>query len=419
MRLPAMPKAPDDSQARHTMKMRAAVLYKQGLPAPFSHSRPLVIESVELQGPGEGEMLVEIAAAGLCHSDLSSIVGVRPRPLPLVPGHEGAGIVREVGLGVTRFSAGDHVVMVFVSSCGHCGYCAAGRNNLCETSWHARANGTLPSGLRKLRAEAVTLNHNSGLSVFAEYAVVSETSVVKIDKDIPLGDAAVFGCAVITGVGAVVNTAKAKVGSRIAVIGLGGVGLSAILGARLAGASKIVALDVNEEKFALARDLGATDVVNARDPRAVAIVKDLTSGGVDHAFEMAGVSAATETAYAITRRGGQAVIAGLPGPAQSFSVPVAAMVSDERAVVGSYMGSSVPERDIPLLLELYRAGRLPVQKLRTGSVTLDTINEGFDRLAAGQTVRDILLFGEEASHATVTAQRKPIPTSPATMRAST
>jgi alcohol dehydrogenase len=374
------------------MKMRAAVLYEQGKPAPYAKSRPLVIENVDLAAPGEGEMLVEIAAAGLCHSDLSSIAGVRPRPLPMVPGHEAAGVVREVGPGVTRFGAGDHIVMVFVSSCGHCGYCSGGRNNLCEASWKSRANGTLPSGLRKLRAEDVTLNHNSGLSVFAEYAVISQNSAIKIEKDVPLEDAAVFGCAVITGVGAVVNTAKAKVGSRIAVIGLGGVGLSAILGARVAGASRIIAIDINEHKLALAKELGATDVVDARDARTVELVKDLTQGGVDHAFEMAGAPAATQTAYSITRRGGQVVIAGLPGPSQTFAIPVAAMVSDERVVAGSYMGSSVPERDIPLLLELYRGGHLPVQKLRTGSVTLDTLNEGFDRLEAGQTVRDILLF---------------------------
>jgi len=367
-------------------------MYEQGKPAPYAQSRPLVVENIELDRPGPGEVLVEVAAAGLCHSDLSAIAGLRPRAVPTVVGHEAAGVVREVGPGITDLHAGDQVVMVFVTSCGHCSYCDSGRPNLCEASWAARAQGTLQSGARRLRLGKTYLNHYSGLSVFAEFAVVSRNSLVKIDADIPLRDAAVFGCAVITGVGAVVNTAKVPVGSAVAVVGLGGVGLSAVLGAQVAGAAQIVAVDLSDRKLALARELGATDVVSARDPDHVAAVRDLTSGGVHFAFEMAGVSAAMQSAYAMTRRGGRVVVAGLPGPQQTFAIPVAALVSDERAIMGSYMGSCVPQRDVPRFLELYRRGRLPVNRLRSGTVTLDTINEGFDRLASGETVRDLLTF---------------------------
>jgi alcohol dehydrogenase len=374
------------------MKIRAAVMYEQGKPAPYAVSRPLVIEDVELDGPGSGEVLVQIAAAGLCHSDLSAIAGTRARAVPTVVGHEAAAVIREVGPDVTNFKPGDHVVMVFVASCGHCAHCYGGRPNLCESSWDARARGTLQSGARKLRVGNTVLNHYTGLSVFAEYAVVSQNSLVRIDPDIPLEDAAIFGCAVVTGVGAVVNTAKMPFGSTVAVIGLGGVGLSALLGAHAAGAARIIAIDVSEDKLCLARQLGATDTFNAQDPKCVEAVRDATSGGVAFAFEMSGAAAAFSTAYAILRRGGLLVAAGLPEAKQTFSVPIAAMVSDERGIKGSYMGSCAPQRDLPFFLDLYRRGRLPVNRLRSSAVTLDTINEGFDRLARGETVRDVLVF---------------------------
>ena len=374
------------------MKIRAAVMYEQGKPAPYAVSRPLVIENVELDGPGPGEVLVQIAAAGLCHSDLSAIAGLRARAVPTVVGHESAAIIREVGPGVTNFKVGDHVVMVFVASCGHCAHCYSGHPNLCESSWEARARGTLQSGARRLHIGDKVLNHYTGLSVFAEYAVVSQNSLVRIDPDIPLEDAAVFGCAVLTGVGAVVNTAKMPFGSVVAIIGLGGVGLSALLGAHAAGASRIIAIDVSEDKLCLARQLGATDTFNARDPKYVEAVRDATSGGVAFAFEMSGVSGTVAAAYSMLRRGGLVVVAGLPEAKQTFTVPIAAMVSDERGVRGSYMGSCVPHRDLPIFLELYRQGRLPVNRLRSASVTLDTINEGFDRLARGEAVRDVLVF---------------------------
>ena len=375
------------------MKMRAAVMYEQGLPAPYADSRPLVIEDVDLDGPGEGELLVEIAAAGLCHSDLSAIAGKRPRTLPTVVGHECAGIVREVGPGVSGLSVDDHVVMVFVASCGHCPYCFDARPNLCESSWASRTNGTLSTGGRRLSLRGVALNHYSGISAFAEYAVVSQSSVVAIDKAFCLKDAALFGCAVLTGVGAVVNTADLKMGETAAVVGLGGVGLSAILGARAAGASRVIAIDTNPTKLALARELGATDVFDAAAPQTSDAIKDLTGGGVAHVFEMAGVPSAIELSYAILKRGGQLTISSLPDPSARFAMPLANLVGDERSIVGSYMGSCSPNRDIPRFLELYRQGRLPVDRLRSAEHELSAINSGFDRLARGEAVRDLVVFG--------------------------
>lgn len=374
------------------MKMQAAVLYEQGLAAPYVESRPLVVEEVDLEGPGEGELLVEIAAAGLCHSDLSAIAGKRPRAVPAVAGHECAGVVREVGAGVSGVSVGDHVVMVFVASCGRCQYCDDGRPNICESSWGARAQGTLSTGARRLSIKGRPLNHWSGISAFAEYAVVSQTSVVPVPRDVPLKDAAIFGCAVATGVGAVVNTARLKLGETAAVVGLGGVGLSALLGARAAGAGRIIAIDTNPAKLELALSLGATDAFMATDPDTPAAVKQLTGGGVRHVFEMAGVGPAVALAYALLKRGGQLTVAGVQPPGAQFALPVTDMVNDERAVVGSYMGGCSPQRDIPRFVELYRQGRLPVDRLRSAEHALADINSGFDRLDRGEAVRDLVVF---------------------------
>ena len=380
------------------MKIRAAVLYEQGTPVPYAESRPLVVEEVDLDGPGPGEVLVQIAAAGLCHSDLSAIAGMRPRAIPVVAGHESSGIVREVGPGVSQFKPDDHVVIVFVASCGHCVHCYGGHPNLCESSWDARVKGTLQSGARRLHIGGRPLNHYSGISCFAEYAVVSETSLVRIDNDVPLEDAAAFGCAVITGVGAIVNAAKVSFGSSVAVVGLGGVGLSALLGAHAAGAARIIAIDVSEDKLHLARELGATDTFNGRDANCVQAVRDATGGGVHYAIEAVGAPASLATAYSVLRRGGQLVVTGLPDPKLTFPVAISQMVTDDRGIRGSFMGSCIPHRDIPLFIDLYRSGRLPVNRLRSGTVSLETINEGFDRLARGETVRDILVFKESRTH---------------------
>ncbi|MFL6623425.1 MAG: zinc-dependent alcohol dehydrogenase family protein [Sulfurifustis sp.] len=374
------------------MQIRAAVLETMGAPPPYAQSRPLKIDQVDLHPPGEGEVLVRVAAAGLCHSDLSVINGDRPRPTPMALGHEAAGIVEEVGAGVHDLKRGDHVVMVFVPSCGHCGPCAEGRPALCEPGAAANVAGTLLSGARRIQRAGSPIHHHLGVSAFAEYATVSRRSLIKIDPDLPLDQAALFGCAVLTGVGAVVNTAQVRVGMTTAIVGLGGVGLAALLGAIAAGASRIVAVDVAEDKLAIAKKLGATETFNASQPDCVDMVRAATGGGLDFCFEFAGSVKALELAYRITRRGGTTVTAGLPPPAATFPLPAVHLVGEERTLKGSYIGTCVPVRDIPRYIALFGQGRLPVDRLMTGRLELDEINVGFDRLARGEAIRQVVTF---------------------------
>lgn len=372
------------------MRIRAAVLETMGAPAPYAVSRPLRIQEVDLEPPGPSEVLVRIAAAGLCHSDLSVINGDRPRPLPMVLGHEAAGIVEEVGPGVDDLVKGDHVVLVFVPACGHCLPCMEGRPALCEPGAAANGAGTLLSGARRLRRDGVAIHHHVGVSAFAEYATVSRRSLVKIDPELPLEEAALFGCAVLTGAGAVINTGGVRPGQTVAVVGLGGVGLCALLAAVASGAREIVAIDILPEKLAFARQLGATLTFDAREQRVAEAVREATRGGVDFAFELAGSAAALELAWAITRRGGTTITAGLPHPSARLPVPIVQLVAEERALKGSYIGTAVPARDVPRLIDLYRKGRLPVDRLMSGRMALDDINEGFDRLARGAAIRQIV-----------------------------
>ncbi len=374
------------------MKIRAAVLNAIGADAPFAKSKPLVVERIDLDPPGHGEVLVKIAAVDPCHSDLSVINGDRPRPMPMALGHEAAGIVEETGDGVTDLARGDHVVMVFVPSCGHCLPCAEGRPALCEPGAAANGAGTLLSGARRLSRQGQPINHHLGCSAFAEYATVSRRSLVKIDADLPLAEAALFGCAVLTGVGAVVNTAQVRAGASTAVIGLGGVGLASVLGARAAGARQIVAIDLSDAKLELARALGATHTFNAGDTDTQAQVRALTAGGVEYAFELAGSIRALELAYGITRRGGMTVTAGLPPSTSTLALSPVSLVAEERTVKGSYIGTCVPARDIPRYVDLYRQGKLAVNRLLTGQLQLDDINRGFDLLHEGKAVRQIVVF---------------------------
>ena len=380
------------------MEIEAAVLQAMGASSPFVVSRPLTLERLELDPPGPGEVLVRIKAAGLCHSDLSVINGNRPRPMPMALGHEAAGIVEEVGAveGGTAESSlrpGDHVVCVFVPSCGQCEPCTVGRPALCEPGAAANGAGTLLSGGRRLhRLDGSSVSHHLGVSGFADYATVSRRSLVKVDEDLPLEEAALFGCAVLTGVGAVFNTARVPAGSSVAVIGLGGVGLSSLLGAVAAGARRVVAIDLSEEKLAFARELGATDTFNARDPDVVAEVKAATGGGVEYAFEMAGSTGALDSAFQMTRRGGMTVTAGLPAPSATLPLTPVTLVAEERTLKGSYIGTAVPGRDIPRYIELYRRGRLPVDRLLSGTLKPAELNEGFDRLHAGDVIRQVVML---------------------------
>jgi alcohol dehydrogenase len=373
------------------VRIKAAVLNEMGASTPYALSKPLSIEEIDLDSPGPGEVLVKIAAAGLCHSDLSVIEGNRPRPMPMALGHEAAGVVEELGPGVDDLKPGDHVVMIFVPSCGHCLPCSEGRPALCEPGAAANTAGTLLSGAKRLHRNGQNINHHLGISGFAEYATVSRRSLVKIDAELPFDEAALFGCAVMTGVGAVINTAKVSAGSSVAVIGLGGVGLSSLLGAIAAGARRVIAVDLSDEKLGLARQLGATDTFNAGSADAIKEVREATGGGVEYAFEMAGSVRAMDLAYKITRRGGTTVTAGLPPPTHTFNIPQVNLVAEERTVKGSYIGTCVPTRDIPRYIELYRRGKLPVDRLMSDHLKLEEINLGFDRLHEGKAVRQVVV----------------------------
>jgi alcohol dehydrogenase len=377
------------------MKIKAAVLREMGASLPYAASRPLQIEELQLDPPGPGEVLVRIAAVGLCHSDLSVVNGSRPRPLPMALGHEASGVVAATAADVEDLVPGDHVVMAFMPSCGHCLPCAEGRPALCEPGAAANGKGTLLSGKIRLHDQAMPIHHHLGCSGFADHAVVSRRSLVKVDKDVPFATAALFGCAVLTGVGAVVNTAGVKPGQTVVIIGLGGVGLAALLGALASGAAQVVAVDLSEEKLRFARDLGATATVNGGVADAVEQVLTLTRGGADFALEFAGASRALANAIAMTRRGGMTVTAGLPPPNATLELNIVSLVAEERTLKGSYIGTCVPIRDIPRFVALYKQGRLPVDRLLSDVIGLDQINEGFDRLHEGSVSRLIVTFGAQ------------------------
>ncbi|MBS0374132.1 MAG: zinc-binding dehydrogenase [Proteobacteria bacterium] len=374
------------------MRTRAAILSRAGLPRPYATSRPLEIEEIELAEPGPGEVLIAVRAAGLCHSDLSVIDGNRPRPLPMALGHECAGVVVSLGDGVTDLSVGDHVVAAFVPSCRACGPCRQGRPALCEPGAASNSAGTLLGGARRLSRGGAALHHHLGVSAFADHAVLSRRSLVRVDPTLRFEEAALFGCAVVTGVGAVVNTAQLHAGASVAVVGLGGVGLAALLGARAAGAGEVVAIDLAPEKLALARELGATQLVAAGEPDVAERVRELTHGGVDVAFEMAGSARALELAFTVTRRGGTTVSAGLAPPAARLALSPLTLVAEERTLRGSYLGSADPARDIPRYIGWFREGRLPVDRLLSARLALGDINRGFDELADGRAVRQMIVF---------------------------
>jgi len=355
------------------VKVRGAVLAEMGREAPYADSRPLEIVELDLQPPGPGEILIRVRAAGLCHSDLSVIDGTRPRVMPMVLGHEAAGEVVELGPDVDEFTPGDHVVLAFVPSCGRCGPCLDGRAALCEPGAAANAAGSLLSGARRWQGrEDSPLHHHLGVSAFAEHIVVSAHSAVKVDRELPFEIAALFGCAVLTGVGAALYSARVSPGDSVAVFGLGGVGLAALLGE-------------------LALSLGATHAILG-GPGTQDEVRAATGGGAVKVIETAGRAAVLAQAYAATRRGGTTVTVGLPDPAQMLSISAVSLVAEEKTLRGCYLGSAVPARDIPRFVALYRAGLLPVERLLTHLLTLEQLNEGFDRLAGGHAVRQAVIL---------------------------
>ena len=374
------------------MKTKAAVLHNAEQPLPYANSQPMVIEEIELDGPGEGEVLVEVKGAGLCHSDLSVINGSRPRPMPMVLGHEASGIVREVGQGVYGFEPDDHVIFTFIPSCGMCRYCAEGRPSLCEPGMDANNAGTLMNGGQRFSSNGKPYFHHCGVSGYSQFTITLPGSLVNIDKSLPFELATLFGCAVMTGTGAVMNTANIQSGQSVAVFGLGGVGLAALMGAKACNAGQIIAVDLLDSKLEMAKNLGATHVVNAKDNNPVEVIQDLTHGGVEIAIESAGNATVLAQAYESTMRGGTTVAIGLPHPDHQFSIPAVTLSAMEKTVKGSYQGSCVPSRDIPKFIEMFHAGQLPVDQLLTDTLHLEEINEGFDRLHKGEVARQVILF---------------------------
>jgi NDMA-dependent alcohol dehydrogenase len=363
--------------------MRAAVL--RGV------NQALTVEDVDLADPSGGEVLVRIEASGVCHSDWNVIAGVTPNPFPVVLGHEGAGIVEETGAGVGSVAPGDHVVLSWLPGCGHCALCREGRPNLCETSFSAMLEGTLPDGTTRLAQNGSPLYHYSFLSTFAERCVVPEESCVKIRPDASLDVAALVGCAVMTGVGAAINRAKVEPGSSVLVFGAGGVGLSAVLGAKLAGARTIIAVDPVPFKRELALELGATSTVDPGEEDPAEAVRGITGGrGADYAFEAAGIPALVTAAYDAVRRGGTVVSIGIAPEDADVSIPASRLPREEKIVTGSFYGSCRPHTDMPRILDLYMDGRLDLDRLVSKTFALEEINEAFDAMNAGEVARAVI-----------------------------
>lgn len=368
------------------MKTRAVLLSAAGAARPYGGSRPLQVVELDLEGPRQVELLVAVEAAGVCHSDLSVVDGNRLRPLPMALGHEAAGTVLEVGPGVDDVAVGDRVVLVFVPSCGRCRECASGRPALCPRGAAANGAGELRGGGRRLSRDGVPVHHHLGVSAFSDTVVVDRGSVVVVPRSVPPEVAALFGCALLTGVGAVHNTAGVRPGESVGVWGLGGVGLSAVLGAVVAGAYPVVAVDPVPAKRALALELGATVALDVDTD-----VRDVVPGGVRHAFEAVGRAATLAVAFAATARGGVTTSVGLPHPDEQLRIPALQLVAEARTLRGSYLGDAVPQRDIPDLVALWEAGRLPVERLRSAVLPLDAVNEAMEALADGSAVRQVLL----------------------------
>jgi alcohol dehydrogenase len=363
------------------MRTRSALLSRVGADRPYATSAPLTVTDLDLDPPGEGELLVRVEAAGVCHSDLSVVDGNRVRPLPMALGHEAAGVVERVGPAVADVRAGDHVVLVFVPACGSCRHCAGGTPALCVAGAAANGAGTLLRGGRRLWRAGEPVHHHLGVSAFSEYAVVDRASAVVIPDDVPWETAALFGCALLTGVGAVHHTVTVRPDNSVAVFGLGGVGLSAVMGAAVVGAREIVAVDPVPAKRELALSVGAT---RALHPDEAADVR------VDYAVEAVGSAGVLAAAFAATGRGGTTVAVGLPHPSAELRLPALPVVAEAKTLTGSYMGSAVPQRDIPRLIGLWRDGRLPVERLHTGTLSLDEINTAMDALADGTAVRQLI-----------------------------
>lgn len=370
------------------MRIRGAVLEEIGRSGPFAESKPISVDQVELEGPGPGEILVRVEAAGLCHSDLSVVDGVRPRPVPMLLGHEAAGRVAALGEGVADLAVGDRVVLTFLPRCGECPECATDGRLPCRRGSASNGEGTLISGASRLRRGEETVAHHLGVSGFADHAVVDRRSAVLVPEDVPAEIAALLGCAVLTGGGAVLNAATPQPGESTIVVGLGGVGMAALLTAVAVGSGPVIGVDMNDEKLALARSLGADEAMTPSE----ALERGATAAVV---IEAAGSARAFETAVQLTGPGGTTVTVGLPSPDAAASIAPLGLVAEARTIVGSYLGSAVPERDIPIFVGMWREGRLPLERLISDRVPLEDINSALDRLAGGEALRQIIRFDAE------------------------
>ena len=350
------------------------------------------VEEIEVRSPRRDEVMIRLAACGVCHSDLSATNGTIPIPPPLVLGHEGAGVVVDVGEGVTGLSVGDHCVTMFVSMCGKCRYCVTGRPAICDQA--AKTVSTLPDGsVPTTDMNGNPLNVFTGCGVMSEFATLHVDSVIRIDKTIPLDRAALIGCGVMTGVGAVINTAKVEPGSTTVVFGAGGVGLNAIQACVLAGATMIVAVDTRDEKLELARRFGATHTVNATgETNVVRALRKLTGGGADYAFECVGSGAVVAQAYGAIRKGATVVVVGVAPPDDRTSISTSSLTFAEKTLTGSYFGSARPVEDFPRLLGLYQAGRLKLDELITHRYSIDDAPQAFVDLIEGKNARGVIVF---------------------------
>lgn len=369
------------------MLIRGAVLEKSGAEPPFAQSRPFTIGEVELSPPDHGELLVRIEAAGVCHSDLSVVDGNRERPMPMLLGHEASGIVEEIGPGGSDLTIGTRVVMTFLPRCGGCDSCRTNGRLPCIPGSAANNAGTLIGGGMRLHRGSATgedIHHHLGVSAFATHAVVSRTSVVPVDPDVPAEIAALLGCAVLTGGGAVINAGRPLAGDRVIVVGLGGVGMAALLVAAALG-HEVIGIDAVPAKLDLARELGAAAAYLPTD----AVAAELRGPVV---IEAAGSARAFETALALTAPGGTTVTVGLPAPDATATVSPLQLTAQAKTIIGSYLGSAVPERDIPRYVELWRAGLLPLERLVSSRIRLDELPEAMDRLATGSELRQLLTF---------------------------
>ena len=372
------------------MKIVGAVLEELGTSRPYAESRPIGICELDLDPPGPGELLVKIEAAGLCHSDLSVVDGNRVRPVPMLLGHEAAGRVVEVGPGVDDLRPGQRVVMAFLPRCGECANCRTNGRLPCTPGSASNNAGELLGGGHRLHRDGEDVHHHLGVSGFADHAVVDRRSVVPVDDDIPPQIAAVLGCAVLTGGGAVINAGDPQEGDTVVVVGLGGVGMAALITAVSLGRGPVIGIDGVAEKLERARELGATAVYTPQE----AIEADLKAPIV---IEAAGNARAFETAVQVTGMGGKTITVGLPAPTATATITPLGITAEARSIVGSYLGSAVPARDIPIFAQLWREGKLPVDALISSTITLDEIHQAMDNLADGTSVRQVILFDNGAN----------------------